>query len=454
MPFIPHTEEDIASMLSTIGASSIDDLFDEIPKHLRANELEGIPSGLSEMATSRLMNDIAAKDKQQLCFIGAGSYQHHIPAAVWELTGRGEFMTAYTPYQAEAAQGNLQLIYEFQTMVASLTGMDLANASLYDGATACAEAVLMAMRLQKNKKEKRVLIPMSLHPHYLDVIRTVTCGQNIIIEEIPYCTNEGRLACHVLENYADLEISAIIIPQPNFFGVLEDVEAYMRFAKAQQCLTIAVVNPTSLALLQSPGTWGECGVDIVCGEGQPLGIPLASGGPYFGFMATKLQHVRAMPGRLVGKTTDNEGTSGFTLTLQAREQHIRRSKATSNICTNQGLMVTAATIYMSLLGPLGLKKVAGLSHTNTKMLMNALTSIKGVERVFPSPFFHEAVIKLPLSASTVLSELNRLGIQGGFELSHHYQELQNCLLVCATEIKTADDINEYKLALESILANK
>ncbi|WP_372878037.1 aminomethyl-transferring glycine dehydrogenase subunit GcvPA, partial [Pseudomonas sp.] len=337
MPFIPHTETDIRDMLGAIGADSIEALFDEIPASLRCGGLQAIPQGLSEMAVTRLMHERAAEDGQPLCFIGAGAYEHHIPAAVWEITTRGEFYSAYTPYQAEASQGTLQLIYEYQTMMCGLTGMEVSNASMYDGASALAEAVLMAVRANRKSKSARVLLPASVHPFYRQVAQNIVEGQNIQLETLPFCTQAGTTLVDSLKRFEGEDITALVIPQPNFFGCLEAVDALTDWAHAQGALAIAVVNPLALALLRPPGEWGsgdEKGADICVGDGQPLGAPLSSGGPYFGFMTCKQQYVRQMPGRIVGRTVDLDGKPGFALTLQAREQHIRRSKATSNICTN------------------------------------------------------------------------------------------------------------------------
>ena len=362
MPFIPHTDDDVGKMLAEIGAESIEDLFDEIPGELRIKSLDRVPEAVSEMEIARLMQDRSRMDSGALNFIGAGAYEHHVPAAVWEIATRGEFYTAYTPYQAEASQGTLQLIYEYQTMMTGLTGMEVSNASLYDGASALAEACLMAVRANRASKSRRILVAGALHPMYRQVAEVICAAQEIEFIDLPFCPEGGHSALQALDEYGGEDLTAVIVQQPNFFGVLEEVDAISDWARAQKALTIAVVNPTSLALLTPPGEWGAQGADIVCGEGQPLGIPLSSGGPYFGFLTTRQALVRQMPGRLVGRTVDLDGKRGFTLTLQAREQHIRRSKATSNICTNQGLMVTAATIYMSLLGAEGLARVAGMAH--------------------------------------------------------------------------------------------
>ncbi len=451
MPFIPHTDADVSAMLDAIGVENIEQLFDEIPANLRAGKLDYGPEGIGEMDVMRLMSERATTDGNALCFIGAGAYEHHIPAAVWDITTRGEFYSAYTPYQAEASQGTLQLLYEFQTMMASLTGMEVSNASLYDGASSLAEAVLMAVRSNRKAKARRVLMPRTVHPHYRKTVHAIVTNQQIVLEEIDYDPRTGCIdPASLSKNPGD--IAALVIPQPNFFGMLENVDALTDWAHQHGALTIGVVNPTALAILKPPGEWGAKGVDIACGEGQPLGVPMSSGGPYFGFMCCNKEHVRQMPGRIIGRTVDAEGKPGFALTLQAREQHIRRSKATSNICTNQGLLVTAATIYMSIVGPDGLERVAAASHANTKSLLNALTTIKGVVRTFDGPFFHEAVINVDGDVAEILKRLENQNILGGFDLQNDYPELGNALLVCATETKTDADISLYTQALQQALS--
>ncbi len=441
MPFIPHTEEDITAMLASIGTNTIEDLFDEIPSTLKSGTLKQVAAGLNEMETSRLMMERAETDGRYLNFIGAGAYEHHIPAAVWQITTRGEFYSSYTPYQAEASQGTLQLLYEYQSMMASLTGMDVSNASMYDGASALAEAVLMAVR--SHRSSRKVLMPSTIHPVYRKVVNTIVKNQSIEIVEIPYCSECGHILLESLAPYVGQDIAALVIPQPNFFGVLEEVDALTDWAYKNNALAIGVVNPLALAMLSPPGEWGSNGADVAVGEGQPLGIPLSSGGPYFGFMACKQKLVRQMPGRIIGRTTDMEGNSGFVLTLQAREQHIRRSKATSNICTNQGLMVTAATIYMALLGPEGLRRIAEKSHANTLALIEELETFKGVKRAFSGPLFHEAVLTLPTSADKVLHALKAQGIIAGLNLKEYFPELGNAVLLCVTETKIPADLKKY-----------
>lgn len=451
MPYIPHTSEDTEEMLRRIGVQSTQSLFDEIPAALLYTGFQHIPSGINEMEMLKEAQTLANKNHNGICFMGAGAYEHHIPAAVWDIASRGEFLTAYTPYQAEASQGTLQLLYEYQTMICELTGMDVSNASMYDGATALAEAVLMAVRVNKHSKTNRILVTGALHPLYLETIKTILSNQHIEVITLPFDQKEGITPLAVLEPYTGEDITALVIAQPNFFGCLEQVDQLSDWARQNKTISVACVNPVSLALLKPPGLWGKEGVDIVCGEGQPLGAPMASGGPYFGFLSTRMPHVRQMPGRIIGCTLDKDGKRGFTLTLQAREQHIRRAKATSNICTNQGLLVTAATIHMSLLGPEGLQQVASQCHHNTHELVTLLTQIKGVEPVFSAPYFHEALIKLSKPVEDVLAQLIQAGINGGYAPAIHYPQLENTLLVCATEMRTADDLALYAKTLQSIM---
>jgi glycine dehydrogenase subunit 1 len=452
MPFIPHTETDVTAMLAAIGAPSIDALFDEIPVELTCGGLPAVPEALSEMALLRLAGERAQADGAWLNFIGAGAYEHHIPAAVWPIVTRGEFYTAYTPYQAEASQGTLQLLYEYQTMMCRLTGLEVSNASLYDGASALAEAILMAVRAHKGNA-RRVLVPATVHPRYRAVAAELVRAQGIELVSLPYCTECGHTLVEGLAAYAEQPAAALVIPQPNFFGVLEPVDALTDWAHAHNMLAIALVNPTAMALLKPPGAWGTKGADICVGDGQPLGIPLASGGPYLGFMTAKQALVRQMPGRIIGRTVDLDGKEGFTLTLQAREQHIRRAKATSNICSNQGLMVVAATIYMSLMGP-GLARVASASIANTRALVERLIALPGVTTVFTGAAAYETVVRLPDNAAEVLRALRARGLLGGYALGDDYPELADCIVVCATETKTAADLDLYAEQLERILSRR
>ena len=450
MPFIPHTDEDTREMLEAIGAKSIEELFNEIPAELKVDSLHGIPEAMSEMEITRLMRERAAIDGAALCFIGAGAYEHHIPQAVWDIATRGEYYSAYTPYQAEASQGTLQTIYEYQSMITALTGLDVSNASLYDGASGLAEAALMAVRGNRKAKSRQVLLAPGVNPTYRKVANAIAGSQGLTFEYLPMDKATGNLDFDALDDGATPV--AVVVQQPTFLGTLEDVDRLTDWAHARGALLIAIANPTSLAVLKAPGHWGEQGADIACGDGQPLGVPLSSGGPYFGYMTCKERHVRQMPGRIIGRTTDLEGNPDFTLTLQAREQHIRRSKATSNICTNQGLMVTAATIYMSLLGTDGLAAVARKSAANTAELVAGLTSFDGVERLFVGPAFHEVALRLDRPVGPVLEALAARNILGGYDLGADFQDLGNALLVCVTETKTDADIGAYVEAMREIFS--
>jgi glycine dehydrogenase subunit 1 len=435
-------------MLEAIGADSIEELFDEIPNELRIEHLDAIPEALSEMEISRLMRERAARDGTPLCFIGAGAYEHHIPTAVWDIATRGEYYSAYTPYQAEASQGTLQTIYEYQTMITGLTALDVSNASLYDGASGLAEAALMAVRANRKVKSGLVLLAPGVNPVYEKVAVAIAGGQGLKFEWLPQDAGTGNVAFDDLPEGSNPV--AVVMQQPTFPGTLEDVDRLTDWAHAQGALAIGIANPTSLALMKAPGHWGAEGVDIACGEGQPFGVPMSSGGPYFGYMTCRQQHVRQMPGRIVGRTTDLDGKPGFALTLQAREQHIRRTKATSNICTNQGLMVTAATIYMSLLGFDGIKRVAKRSHANTTRLVEGLCAVDGIERLYDGPYFHEVALKLDRPVAPVLATLAERNILGGYDLTEYADT--DALLVCATETKTDGDIDRCIEAFREAMA--
>ena len=455
MPYIPHSEDDVRHMLNTIGVSSTQSLFDEIPAHLKSGELKNTPAGLTEMEVMRLMSERAANDAGVMNFIGAGAYEHHVPAAVWEIATRGEFYTAYTPYQAEASQGTLQVIYEYQSMMAHLTAMDVSNASVYDGASGLSEAVLMAVRANRKSKSRKILIASSVNPLYKKATHDIVKNQQVFLDEVSFVQASGGVDLAELEKHTGQDYAALVIQQPNFFGCIEDVDVLTNWAHANNVFVIAVVNPTSLAVLPPPGEWGDNGADIVTGEGQPLGVPLSSGGPYFGFLCCKQKIVRQMPGRIIGKTVDLDGKPGFALTLQAREQHIRRSKATSNICTNQGLAMTAATIYMSLLGSQGLENVAASCHKNLLSLLEKVSSIKGVSVKFSNAVFHEAVLELDTTvikktADEVLAFMSTNNIIAGLALKTFYSQeetLNNSILVCVTETRSEEDINAYVAAL-------
>lgn len=445
MPFIPHHDNDTTAMLSDLGIDNLNELYREVPTSLPRANHQGLPEAVDEATLTRIMQSREPDNKHTQCFIGAGAYEHHIPAAVWDIVGRGEFYTAYTPYQAEASQGSLQVIFEFQHMLCALMETEVANASLYDGATAVAEAALMAIRLQRNKKT-HLLVPENLHPAYRQVIHTLLSQQQIPVTFIPF-TTEGTIDLDTLSS-ACSDAAAVIVPQPNFFGCIEAVDEITNLAHQHQCLVIGVVNPVAMAWVKPPGQWGENGADIVCGEGQPLGIPLSSGGPYFGFMCTRKKFIRQLPGRIVAKTVDTDGKPGYTLTLQAREQHIRRGKATSNICTNQGLMVVAATITMKLLGGQGLMNQAQQCYDKTHFLKTQLQQIPGIEVLFNGPHFHEFVLRFKQKrVKDILAELARSHIQGGYDLTQDYPQLGECLLICVTETKWREDLNAYIDAL-------
>ncbi|MEM6709094.1 MAG: aminomethyl-transferring glycine dehydrogenase subunit GcvPA [Pseudomonadota bacterium] len=445
MPFVPHTEADVSAMLAEVGVADLDALFDEIPATLRARPLDGLEPGISELELVQRMSARARQDETGPCFLGAGTYDHHIPAAVWDLTSRGEFMTAYTPYQAEASQGTLQLIYEYQSMMTELTGMEVSNASVYDGASGLAEAVLMAKRANRKSKSSRVLVPTTVHPLYRDATHNIVHNQGIELETLPMSAS-GTLDLEAL-TAIDTPPVAVVIQQPNFFGQLEDVDAVTDWAHEQGALVIAVVNPLSLALLRPPGQWGTRGADIACGDGQPFGIPMSSGGPSFGFICARQALVRQLPGRIIGRTEDSDGKVGYALTLQAREQHIRRGKATSNICTNQGLLVTAGTIHLALMGSAGLEETAAACVLNTRTLVDALTALPDVAEAFDAPWFHERVVRLPVKVAQIMPALLEAGFVPGLDLGTYFPTLDDCLLVCATEKRTAVEIADFAAAV-------
>ena len=449
MPFIPHTDEDVAEMLATIDVDSIETLFDEIPQGLRSGELAHVPEGGSEMAVLQLMRQRAALDDGVVCFAGAGCYDHHIPAAVWDITARGEFMTAYTPYQAEASQGTLQLIYEYQSMMTALTGLDVSNASVYDGGSGLGEAILMAIRGNKKAKSRKILVAGALHPLYRQAAENIVSHQNVDFEDMPLKHGLADLA----DVTDDEPIAAVVVQQPNYLGLLEAVDAITDWAHARGALVIAVVNPMSLAVLKPPGQWGETGADIACGDGQCFGIPMSSGGPSFGFMCSTQALVRQLPGRIIGRTVDLDGKTGYALTLQAREQHIRRAKATSNICTNQGLLVTAATIHMALMGPQGLRNVAAACMRNTRALVAQACALPGVELTHDAPYFHEAVLTLSHPAQVVRDRMLASDrILAGVPLDEYMPAGHpNQLLVCATEQRSEAEIAAYTAALSKAL---
>ncbi len=441
MNYTPHTERDIQRMLDVVGLERTTDLFEPVPERLRLEGLD-LPSGISELEAQAVVRGLAGRlreDAPGLSFLGGGAYDHFTPSVVDAVISRSEFYTAYTPYQPEVSQGTLRAIFEFQTMVCELTGMDVANASMYDGASATAEAVLMSVRINNGT---RVLLPRSLHPHYRQVVATYVRGIGLEIVEIPW-TESGSLDLDRVASEMDDETAAVVVQNPNFLGVLEPLEELGALVNPAPAAYVAVVNPISLGLIRPPG---DCGADIVVGDGQPLGLPLSFGGPYVGFFATRDEHLRRMPGRVCGETTDVDGRRGFVLTLQTREQHIRRERATSNISTNQTLCATAATVYMAALGPEGLQEVGRLNWQRSHLASEALDVVEGISLRFPGPTFNEFVLDVGSPASLALASLCELGIAAGIDLGRFYPELDSCVLTCVTETKTPADIDALAAA--------
>lgn len=444
--FIPHTDTERKEMLRSIGVSSLEDLFDAIPAAHRFPELN-LPEALSEIEVLDQLRGLSMENESTedlVCFLGAGAYNHYIPAAVDSILSRSEFYTAYTPYQPEISQGTLQAVFEFQSLISNLTGMEVCNASHYDGATATAEAAVMAYHHFREKRKKIVLSP-AVHPQYREVVHTYMAGYEGVT--ISGDNNHLNPLNHLEDLIAlvDTDTSLVVLQYPNFFGQVEDLTDTIRAIHAQGALAAVVINPTTLGLLKSPG---EFGADVVVGEGQPLGIPLSYGGPYLGLFATKKEFVRKISGRLVGETVDANGQRGYVLTLTAREQHIRREKATSNICTNQGLMALAATVYLSLLGKNGLKQVATLCYQKAHYAASEINQIKGFEVIADRPFFHEFIVKCPAPVDDINQFLLDRGFLGGYDLSKDYPELGNAMLVAVTEKVHRQEIDALTEALE------
>jgi len=432
--FLPHTEDDRQKMLKAIGLDSIEELFADIPKRVRLQRSMNIPGPLSELELTRHLEELSRKNvdlKEYASFLGAGSYDHFSPSVIDHMLLRSEFYTAYTPYQPEISQGTLTAIFEYQTMICELTGMAVANASMYDGATAMAEAALLACHSQRRKK---VVVSSTVHPEYRAVLKTYASGQGIEVVEVPY--GQGVTNLETLEALIDKQTAAVIIQQPNFFGALEEVQRVGEMIHALGGLYITVVDPISLAILKAPASYGS---DLVVGEGQSLGISMSFGGPQLGFFACTEKLVRKIPGRVVGQTLDSRGQRAFVLTLQAREQHIRREKATSNICSNQALCALAATIYLTMVGKQGLVEVAKLSLQKANYLKEQLKSI-GIKLAFDAPFFKEFVVKTPLPVAEVNKVLLQDKIIGGLDLGRFYPELQKHTLLCVTEKRTKEEI--------------
>ncbi len=450
MRYLPLTDTDRQAMLATIGASSIDDLFVDVPEEARlTGPIAGLPMHASEMAVERHFSALARKNmaaSHHPFFLGAGAYKHHIPASVDHLIQRGEFLTAYTPYQPEIAQGTLQMLFEFQTQVARLFGCDVANASMYDGSTACWEAIGMAGRVTKRSK---AILSSGLHPHYVSVAKTMARFTGDTLDSAPPVFAGSDMAR--LIEAVDGEASCVVVQYPDILGRVEDMSALASKCHEVGALLVAVVTePVALGAIKSPG---EMGADIVVGEGQSIGVGLQFGGPYVGLFACAAKYVRQMPGRLCGETVDSEGKRGFVLTLSTREQHIRREKATSNICTNSGLCALAFSIHMTLLGEAGLRQLAAINHINAVEAAERLTRIPGVELV-NTTFFNEFTLKLPVEARPVVHALAGMNVLGGVSLGRLYPdngETKNGLLVAVTEVVTAEDIEAFATALEEVL---
>lgn len=446
MRYLPLTDADRAAMLARIGVSSVDALFADIPSDKQLKSLVNLPLSKSEMEVERLLGALAARNTPASSvpfFVGAGAYKHHVPATVDHLIQRSEFLTSYTPYQPEIAQGTLQYLFEFQTQVAALTGMDVANASMYDGSTAAGEAVLMAHRITKRKK---AILSGGLHPHYVEVIRTLSdmAGDEVTILP-PDVTGSENLVDSI-----DPSVSCVVVQTPDVFGNLRNLKGLAEKCKASGALLIAVFTEAmALGLVEPPGAMGA---DIVVGEGQSIGNGLNFGGPYVGLFAVKQQYIRQMPGRICGETVDANGNRGYVLTLSTREQHIRREKATSNICTNSGLCALAFTIHMTLLGSAGLKHLAELNHANACLLADMLAKVPGVQ-VLTSAFFNEFTVRLPRPAAEVVDKLEKRGILGGVPASRLLPdaELGDCLIVCSTEVNTDADRAAFVAALKEVL---
>ena len=438
MRYIPNSPDERAEMLKEIGVATTDNLFDSIPEELRLRDHLNVPAAMSELELLKQFEEMGARNQaaQRTSFLGGGAYSHYIPTIVDHLISRSEFFTAYTPYQPEISQGTLQAIFEFQTLVCQLTGMDIANASMYDGSTAMAEAVLMAERVTRRTK---VIVSSAVHPQYLEVAHTYVQHAGIELQQALYCTETGTTLPESL-NAIDDETAAVVVQSPNFFGCVEDLQALGEKAHAHGALLIvAVTEAMSFGLLRSPGA---CGADIVVAEGQSFGVPMSFGGPYVGLFATRDKYARQIPGRLVGEAFDKKGRRGFVLTLATREQHIRREKATSNICTNEGLIALAATIYLETMGRRGVQEAAQQSAQKAHYAAREISRLEGFSLPFSGPFFNEFVVRAPVAASPLLDRLARVkAIDGGLALSRFDSDRPNDFLVCVTETNTRSEID-------------
>jgi glycine dehydrogenase subunit 1 len=445
MDYIPNLDRDLKKMLSDVGIGSYEELTAAVPSKYRSPKIE-LPAPLTEMELQREISRLAKENtslEDTLSFLGAGAYEHFIPSAIDAIASRGEFATAYTPYQAEASQGTLQVIYEYQSMICALTGMDVSNASLYDGSSAVAEAALLARSIQKGRN--RILVASTLHPDYRRNLRTYLAGLELEVVEI--ASRDGTLDLDDLRAKAGSQACALIAQSPNFYGQIEPMEEAGKIAHAAGALFVAYANPIALGLLKPPG---EYGADFAVGEAQPLGIPIGYGGPWLGYLACRAALVHKISGRIVGRTVDEEGTAGFCLTLQAREQHIRREKATSNICTNQSLMALRACLYLSLVGKQGIAEVAQLNYVRAHQLAKALGDCPGFQLQYSGAFFNEFVVNTPIPASELCREALEHGIIAGLPLSTVDPKKTHELLVCATETKSKAQIDRYIEVLRSV----
>ncbi|HBG46580.1 MAG TPA: aminomethyl-transferring glycine dehydrogenase subunit GcvPA [Deltaproteobacteria bacterium] len=445
MPYIPHTEEDIQKILQAVGATRVEEILSQLPAALRLKTPLDLPRGLSEQELLCHLKDLSAKNttvEEYSSFLGAGAYNHYIPAIVDSIISRSEFYTSYTPYQPELSQGTLQAIFEYQTLVCQLTGMDVSNASLYDGASAVAEAALMARRITG---KDGIILSSSLHPEYRETVKTYLAGTGDSLSEVMYCTETGATLPGAVEAAMVDSTACVVVQHPNFFGCVEDVEALSEVVHRKKAILIVVVNEAvSLGLLKPPG---ESGCDIVVGENQSFGNPLSYGGPYLGFMATKTEFVRQMPGRIIGQTVDRDGKRAFCLTFATREQHIRRERATSNICTNHGLSALAASVHMVGLGSQGLQRLARLNLSKAEYLKDKITGA-GAEIAFTSPTFNEFTVKVGKDPDSVLNALLRKKIIGGVVLKRFYPSLDRHILVAATEMNSKDEMDRFAQVLK------
>ncbi len=450
MSYISLSDKDRKEMMAKIGISSLDELFSTIPKDIMLKRELNVPSPMTELELIQLFEKITQKNNYQnyLSFLGAGAYFHVIPYIVDYLSSRGEFISPYTPYQPEVSQGTLQVIFEFQTLICQLTGMDIANASLYDGASAAAEAVLMAHRL---KGKSKVIIAKTLHPHYRRVIQTYVKNLGVEIEEIKY-SETGEFDLKDLRKKLDDKTAAVVFQSPNFMGIIENLKKISDLAHSVQALSIVVVTePVSLGILEAPG---KLGADIVAGEGQSFGLPLSFGGPYLGFMACCKENIRQFPGRIAGQTKDVDGKRGFVLTLSTREQHIRRERATSNICTNQAWCALRATIFLETLGREGLKELAWQNIQKANYALEELSQIKGIKRKFKGNIFNEFVLEFSGGFEKISGFLRKKGIVGGLNLGEYYPELKKCALVCVTEMHKREEIDKLAAILKEGVKEK